>query len=361
VSPRPTSTLITSISPNPINEGQSTVVMATLVDASGAAPLIHPTGTIVFSSSEATDLFSGLICSGGGTNPVTCNVTVSAADNSLHYLTASFSARPLYGGSLDMKTLTVNNVAPAITSTNASPSLLAVNNQTTITTAFTDAGTLDTHTCTIDWDDGFGAIAATLTQGAGAGSCSATQTYTAAGVYTLSVKIRDDDTGEVTTKYEYVVVYDPSAGFVTGGGWIQSPAGAYVAGPTLAGKANFGFVSKYLKGSSVPTGETEFQLHFATFNFHSTSYQWLVVSGARAQYKGVGKINGAGNYGFLLTATDGQITGGGGIDKFRIKIWDVATSAIVYDNVPTATSDDIDAANQQVIDGGSITIHAPKK
>jgi hypothetical protein len=32
-------------------------------------------------------------------------------------------------------------------------------------------------------------------------------------------------------------------------------------------------------------------------------------------------VNGAAGFGFLLTAVDGQVTGGG-IDKFRIKIWD---------------------------------------
>ena len=91
-------------------------------------------------------------------------------------------------------------------------------------------------------------------------------------------------------------------GFVTGGGWINSPAGAYVADPALAGKATFGFVSKYKKGMTVPEGNTEFQFHAAGLNFKSTSYQWLVVAGANAKFKGVGTINGAGNYGFMLTA-----------------------------------------------------------
>ena len=57
-----------------------------------------------------------------------------------------------------------------------------------------------------------------------------------------------------------VVVYDPSAGFVTGGGWIDSPAGAYKANESLSGKATFGLVSKYKKGANVPTGNMEF--HF---------------------------------------------------------------------------------------------------
>ena len=35
----------------------------------------------------------------------------------------------------------------------------------------------------------------------------------------------------------------------------------------------------------------------------------------------------------MLTAIDGQLSGGGGVDKFRIKIWDKNDEdAIVYDN-----------------------------
>jgi hypothetical protein len=52
-----------------------------------------------------------------------------------------------------------------------------------------------------------------------------------------------------------------------------------------------------------------------------------VVSGAKAQYKGTGTVNGQPGYGFLLTATDGQLQGGGGVDKFRIKIWDQGTGS----------------------------------
>jgi hypothetical protein len=55
-----------------------------------------------------------------------------------------------------------------------------------------------------------------------------------------------------------VVIDDPSAGFVTGGGWIDSPTGAYQPNPTLRGKASFGFVSKYQNGAKTPTDETEF-------------------------------------------------------------------------------------------------------
>jgi hypothetical protein len=151
-----------------------------------------------------------------------------------------------------------------------------------------------------------------------------------------------------------VVIYDPNAGFVTGGGWINSPAGAYPANPTLTGKANFGFVSKYKKGANVPDGNTEFQFKAGDINFHSEIYEWLVVSGARAQFKGTGSINGSGNYGFILTAIDGQISGGGGTDKFRIKIWDRASGAVIYDNQAGAADD---ANATMALGGGSIVIH----
>jgi hypothetical protein len=146
----------------------------------------------------------------------------------------------------------------------------------------------------------------------------------------------------------YVVVYDPNGGFVTGGGWINSPLGAYRADPTLAGKATFGFVSKYQKGATVPTGNTEFQFHAGNLNFKSTSYDWLVVAGTKAQYKGTGTINGAGNYKFMLTAIDGSK----GPDMFRIRIWD--DNGLVYDNQMGA-SDTADPTTAIV--GGSIVVH----
>ena len=100
-------------------------------------------------------------------------------------------------------------------------------------------------------------------------------------------------TTSITTVYQFVVIYDTSAGFVTGGGWMISPPGAYVGNPALTGKANFGFVSKYQKGANVPTGDTEFQFQAGGFNFKSTVYEWLVISGSKAQYKGSGTVNGS--------------------------------------------------------------------
>jgi alpha-tubulin suppressor-like RCC1 family protein len=160
----------------------------------------------------------------------------------------------------------------------------------------------------------------------------------------------------------FLPVYDPSAGFVTGGGWIHSPAGAFH--PDLAefagvtGKATFGFVARYQKGATVPTGNTEFQFKAGDLNFKSTSYQWLVVAGARAQYKGVGMINGIEGVGFMLTAIDGNLLGGSPPDRFRIKLWEAATDTVVYDNQPGADDAAGLAADGTLVQGGNVVIHA---
>ena len=81
-----------------------------------------------------------------------------------------------------------------------------------------------------------------------------------------------------------------------------------------------------------------------------------MVGGARAQFKGSGTINGSGDYGFLLTAIDGQVQGGGGVDKFRIKILNKGDGGVIYDN-QMGKSDTGDDATE--LGGGSIVIHRP--
>jgi hypothetical protein len=140
----------------------------------------------------------------------------------------------------------------------------------------------------------------------------------------------------------------PAGEFVTGGGWIDSPAGAYIADTALVGRANFGFVSAYQKGANVPTGSTEFQFRAGALNFRSASYQWLVIASDLARFKGSGTINGeslAPNgtaYLFMVWAKDDEP------DTFRIKIWyENGGEVVIYDN-----------GTDQAIGGGSIVIHS---
>ena len=167
-------------------------------------------------------------------------------------------------------------------------------------------------------------------------------------VYTVSLIISNDDGVLYTRTYRYVVVYDPLGGFVTGGGWFESPAGAVRSVPTATGKATFGFISKYKKDADVPIGNTEFVFQTVDLKFRSTDYDWLVVTGSNyARFKGTGTINGQGGFKFLIWAGDG--TGEEGADTFRIKIWveyEDDTEYVVYDN-----------GENQIISGGSIVVH----
>ena len=70
-------------------------------------------------------------------------------------------------------------------------------------------------------------------------------------------------------------------------------------------------------------------------------------------------MNGSGDYAFLLTITDGQVNGGGGFDKFRLKVVKKATNTLIYDNA-FGSSEDMDIANPQIIASGSIVIHKGK-
>jgi hypothetical protein len=116
-----------------------------------------------------------------------------------------------------------------------------------------------------------------------------------------------------------------------------------------------GHVAKYQKGQQKPDGNTELQFQAAGMNFKSQSYEWLDVAGTRAQYKGVGTIDGAGSYGFLLTAIDGDADGTKQPNVFRKKVWLLSTGAIVYDNQMGA-SDPGDPTT--LLDDGSIVIHS---
>lgn len=271
-------------------------------------------------------------------------------------VTITWTAKDAAGNTSScVSTVTVTNIPPVATITGpASGAVFAVGTPVTFTGSYTD-NPGGTHTA--QWM--FDAVSKAGTVDETAKTVTASHTFSTAGVYMIKLTVFDG-CGEQSTASTVggldamVVIYDPNGGFVTGGGWINSPAGAYTADTSLTGRANFGFVSKYQQGASTPTGETEFQFKVGNLNFHSTSYDWLVIAGARAQYKGSGTINGSGDYAFLLTAIDGQINGGGGVDKLRMKIWNKSTGAIIYDN-QIGAADGADPVT--ALGGGSIVIH----
>jgi len=228
---------------------------------------------------------------------------------------------------------------PTIESISAPLDPVQVNTGVTASGFFSDPDVGDTHTALWDWGDG------TATQGIvdeGMKSVNGSHTYTAPDTYTLTLTVTDASGASAQKVFEYVIVYDPTGGFVTGAGWIESLAGAYMPDPTLAGRASFAFVSKYQKGANIPKGNTKFRFEAAGLDFHSTSYDWLIVTGSNyARFNGTGTINGSGPFKFMLWAEDGAP------DTFRIKIsYEDDGEVVVYDN-----------GMDQAIGDGSIIVH----
>jgi hypothetical protein len=257
--------------------------------------------------------------------------------------------------------LAVNNIAPTIDIIAVPPDPIDINDQASfsINVTFSDPAGAEDEFYTCDFDiDNDGVIDEVLVNITGS-SCEGTFAYTQPGVYLVRVTVTDKDGGSGSaTTAEYVVIFDSDGGFVTGGGWIESPEGAYVSDPSLTGHANFGFVSKYKKGAHIPTGVTEFQFRVADLNFHSNTYDWLIIAGPKAKFKGTGTINRTGNYGFMITGIDENLTNSTDVDLFRIKIWDKDNDdVIIYDNL-LGEPDDADPVSASI--KGNIVIHKVK-
>jgi hypothetical protein len=106
--------------------------------------------------------------------------------------------------------VTVNNVDPVITSLGSDATFdekAEEGDTVSISAAFTDIGVLDTHRATINWGEPGGVDEpATIIQGSGSGTVIADHVYNAGGVYTLTLTLRDDDTGtDVSTTLAVVV------------------------------------------------------------------------------------------------------------------------------------------------------------
>jgi PKD repeat protein len=245
-------------------------------------------------------------------------------------------------------TATIANVAPmvaAFTLPSAPLALIPGGVQVNVSTPFTDPGSQDLHTVQLDCGTG-----APPQSSAPNGNAGGVCTFSAAGVYAVHVTVQDDDGGSDTRAATgQVVIYDPAAGWVTGGGWIASPEGALAAAPNVTGKLTFGFVARYQRETATsPNGNAEFKLQIARMDFRSTSLEWLVVTGGIAELRGRGQLNGGGDYDFALTAVDGPSG-----DAIRIVIRDRVSGAVVYDNRPGESPD----AEAMPLNGGSIQIH----
>jgi len=159
-----------------------------------------------------------------------------------------------------------------------------------------------------------------------------------ANVYSVDVRM-----DPATTYYQApsadtaaLVVYDPSAGFTVGGGWVMD-GGA---------KGNFGFVVKYLKSGTIQ-GQALYVYRSGDVvtRVKSNAMRWLVISGNTAVFRGKATVNGVGNHTFEITVVDNGQPGSS--DTFAIKIW--RPDGTLLHEVPPTT-----------LGGGNVIVPQPK-
>lgn len=246
------------------------------------------------------------------------------------------------------------NAAPIVDAIAGAPAgPIPVGSEVMLSAGFTDANLADTHTAVWDWGDG-SSSPGTVDQVPGSGSTAASYVFTGPGVYAVAVTV-SDGVLEGSSTYRHIVVYDPVGAFVTGGGSIESPLGSFPANPTIAGAFGFGFEARYETGQTSPNGEAEMHFEAAGLEIHSTSLTWLVAVGSRAEMTGECEINGQSGYGFTVTGIDGDLPGGDGFDRVRIRIWASASGEVIYDN---EIGDPVGGDPQSVLEDGSIVIRS---
>jgi hypothetical protein len=111
------------------------------------------------------------------------------------------------GTDVGSATTTITNVNPVITGlSNTSPECgdAAEGQSITVSGSFTDIGTQDTHTATIDWGDG-NVTVAVIGQGAGFGTLTDSHAYATGGIFTITVTLTDDDGGVVSSTTTAVI------------------------------------------------------------------------------------------------------------------------------------------------------------
>lgn len=275
----------------------------------------------------------------------------------------------------------VTNTDPVITSVTVSNSVEAINTPVLLTASYEDNNVIS---ATIDWDDLSGLQTVTNPEDI----FNVSHTYNASGFYSPVITITDACEATATYVYDYIVVYDRDGGFVTGGGWFNSPAGSYTRSPASTGKASFNFVSKYKKKGTSPEGNADFEFKSGDLKFKSQEYQWLVVNERTAVLQSSGKVNGASGYEMLISMVDDDDSDHDDrdrdkdkksdkkdkdknkkdkksskhskksrkSDKIRVKIWD-AYGVVIYDS-QVGSPDDAEAETK--LGGGSIQIHKGK-
>ena len=108
-------------------------------------------------------------------------------------------------------TATIANAAPVIVSFTGPANAPVAGTATTVQASFTDGGTADTHTAAFDWGDATSS-AGTVKESGGSGTVTGTHTFTAAGQYTVRLRLSDNGGGADTATLDLTVAPSSQVG-----------------------------------------------------------------------------------------------------------------------------------------------------
>ncbi|MFJ1766780.1 PKD domain-containing protein [Amycolatopsis sp. NPDC088138] len=195
------------------NEGSAVPITGTATDPDN--PGVGTTWTIAPSSG----VDPGTACAFGNANTLSTTVTCNDDGVFTLTLTADDGVNPPV---VKTTTVTVANVAPAVTITApADGALVSPGTPVAVTAPFTDPGSHDTHTCTVDFGDGGPPVPGTIT----GTTCQASHSYSASGSHTITARVADDD-GAAGTAVTHVVTN--AAPVVAAGGPYSGQEGTAV-------------------------------------------------------------------------------------------------------------------------------------
>ena len=164
-----------------VPEGTTAANTGTFGDYDDAVTLSASIGTVTANNNGTWSW------SFAATDELSQTVTITATNSDGMHTSTSFN-------------LAVTNLPPAITAlSSSSPTAVQAssNGQVTITGSFSDPGTLDTHTVTVNWGDGTPVQTLTSVDQLH-GLFSGAHTYAAGGLYSITVTLADDDGASVT-------------------------------------------------------------------------------------------------------------------------------------------------------------------
>src|SRR4029079_10829080 len=107
------------------------------------------------------------------------------------------AADPFHPATTSVASIVFSNVAPTLGALTAPTGQVPLPTAVNVGASFSDGGTHDTHTATVQWGDTTSSNA-TISETNGAGTLSASHTYSVFGQYTILVTLTDDNGGTAT-------------------------------------------------------------------------------------------------------------------------------------------------------------------